>query len=142
MSGGDLERLLPVATARYEAEFAAVRGLLAAEAQCRAQLARLDVLAQSGRDQAMRLGPMQVLGADVLFQKSLAENRVRLNGELAQILARKASAMDKVRLAFGRKQAIETSLERQDVENRRKINLRRHNAAMAPWLMGPGSRAE
>ena len=136
MTRARYDRLLPVAQARYEAEFAAIRGLLSAEAQCRAQLARIDDLAQSAREQAAQPGAMQLLGADVVFQKSLATNRARLNSELARILAHKASAIEKVRLAFGQRQAIQTTLTRMAEEADKAKAKVQAERALAPWLSG------
>ncbi len=131
-----LQRLLPVAKAKYEAEFAQVRHLIAAEGRYRTQLARLDALAKEVREQSLTPGPMQVLGVDVLFEKSLDHNRTLLNVELAKVLALKLQAMDKVRHAFGRKQAIETAEAKLAQVAKKKKASRQREAALKPWLDG------
>ena len=138
MTQDRLSRLLPVARAKYEAEFASVRALLQAEAHCRAQLARLDALAQEARDQARAPGVMQLLGADVLFERNIARSRSILNSDLARILARKETAMVKVRKAFGRKNAIEVTSARLAEEEAHSRADRQRDAALAPWLDGSG----
>lgn len=129
-----LQRLLPVAKAKYEAEFAQVRHLIAAEGRYRTQLARLDALAKDVRQQSLTPGPMQVLGADVLFQKTLDHNRSLLNAELAKVLALKLQAMGKVRRAFGRKHAIETAEAKLAHAAAKKKASRQRDAALKPWL--------
>ena len=131
-----LSRLLPVVRAKYEAEFASIRALLQAEAHCRAQLARLDAMEREAREQPRAPGPMQLLGADVLFEQNIARNRTRLNGDLARILARKETAMVKVRKAFGRKRAIEITEARLADAERRLHDKRQRDTALAPWLDG------
>lgn len=134
MTRDRLGRILPVARAKYEAEFASIRALLQAEAHCRGQLARLEAMAQEARDHARTPGPMQLLGADVLFEQNIERNRSRLNSDLARILARKETAMVKVRRAFGRKRAIEITQERLEAEAARERAQRQRDAALAPWL--------
>ena len=131
-----MQRLLPVAKAKYEAEFAQVRHLIAAEGRYRAQLARLTELAKDVREQAQTPGPMQMLGADVLFQKNLDRNRARLNTELAKVMALKAQAMGKVRLAFGRKQAIEIAEAKLAEAAKKKKTTAQRDAALKPWMDG------
>ncbi len=131
-----LTRLLPVARAKYEAEFASIRALLQAEAHCCAQLARLDTLVLEARSQSIEPGPMQMIGADVLFQKNVDRNRAALNRDLARILSRKETALVKVRQAFGRKHSIEVTEARLAEEERRDRAARQREAALTPWLDG------
>ncbi|MBB97805.1 MAG: hypothetical protein CML68_24795 [Rhodobacteraceae bacterium] len=136
MTRDRLARLLPVARAKYEAEFASVRALLQAEAHVRGQLARLDDLVRAAREDAREVGPMQLLGADVLFEKNVARNRAYLNQSLARILAQKETAMVKVRHAFGRKHAIEVTEQRLAIQAAKDKTARQRDAALAPWLDG------
>ncbi|CAN0584786.1 unnamed protein product [Ectocarpus sp. 12 AP-2014] len=135
-----LARLMPVARAKYEAEFASVRALLQAESHCRAQLARIEEMSKSVRDQSLEAGPMQLIGADVLFQKSIDKNRSELNRKLAQILAHKETAMIKVRTAFGRKHAIELAEARLAASAAHENEKRQRDRALAPWLNGSKTR--
>lgn len=136
MTRDRLSRLLPVARAKYEAEFASIRALLQAEAHCRGELARLDAMIREAREQSQTPGPMQLIGADVLFQKNIDRNRAALNRNLAKILARKETALVKVRKAFGRKHAIELTEARLAAEEMRARANRQRDAALAPWLDG------
>ncbi|MGV6804945.1 MAG: hypothetical protein ACWA49_12110 [Ruegeria sp.] len=99
-------------------------------------MARLENLARQVADPLASPGPMQIIGADVLFQKSLAGNRARLNADLARILARKVEAMDRVRLAFGQKEAIEAILSDAIADLDKARAARRAEAALSPWLTG------
>lgn len=135
MTGPRLTKLIKLAEAHFDAEFAVVRPLLQAEAECRANLARLDDMIQRVRSQSAAPGPMQLLGADVLFEQNVARQREKLNSELARILARKETAMDKVRAAFGRKRALELTNDRQIARDKIDRARRQRDAALAPWLL-------
>lgn len=135
-----LQRLLPVAKAKYEAEYAQIKHLFVAEAQYRAQLARLSELDAEVRQQATTFGPMQMLGADVLFRKNLDRNRALLNSELAKVMALKLQAMGKVRKAFGRKHAIEIEEQRLTEEAKREREKRQRDAALVAWQQAQKTR--
>lgn len=51
---------------------------------------------------------MKALGADLLWQGWHSRTRRQLNVELAKATAQKLRMMDQLRLAFGRKHAVET----------------------------------
>lgn len=88
-----------------------VQPILDEEASARHNLARLaqqenDNRAATGSDQAM-----QSLGADMLWRSWVAKTRRQLNFELARVMVRKEPAMEDVRRAFGRKEAMRLLLE-------------------------------
>lgn len=103
MSGDRLDQLATVAEALYLREHRGIRSILEQEAMLRRQLAQLsdqDAQARRSNDAAI-----QALGADVLWQQWLSRTRRRLNTDLALVMARKLSAMNGLRAAFGRQQA-------------------------------------
>lgn len=113
MSNGELEKLLSVTEAHYLREFSKVRDILAEEGRVRHGLAQLDEQkARAHADFADGLA-LRSLGGDVLWQTWAARTRTILNTELAQILTRKEAVMGQVRLAFGRREAVQAMLTEQ-----------------------------
>lgn len=111
MSQQKFEQMGKAADAVFMAEQGKIQSLLQEEARIRADLAKLQTQAEEARNRLIGDMPMQSVGADMVWQGWLARSRKQLNLELAGVLARKASAMDKVRIAFGRRTAIQTLSE-------------------------------
>lgn len=101
-----MHQMTRVSEALYLREHARIRPLLEAEARILARLARLDAqrdqmrATQGSQDAYLRIG------ADTLWQAWESRTRRALNTDLAQARARKLAAMDALRLAFGRRQAV------------------------------------
>lgn len=134
MSLKKLDKLVRMADLRYQAKFASIAGVMRAEGACRAQLERLDDLAEEARAQATQAGPMQLVGADALFLSRLDENRLRVNHDLSAVLARKQMVMENLRVEFGRSQAV-SALREKAVSRRRATRAqRRQEACLDPWL--------
>ncbi len=103
----DLTEMEKVAEALYQKEYSALRPTLEAEAKVLQQLARLDDQALQTRRNSARTDGYQVTGTDVLWNGWESSTRRNLNTELARIRSQKLSAMDRLRSAFGRKQAVQ-----------------------------------
>ena len=103
-----LHQLAKVSRAQYLRELARIREILDRETALRGQLLRLAQQAERARRDHAADPAMQSLGADMAWQGWLGRSRRRLNTELAQVMARKLVAMDSVRNAFGREQAVQT----------------------------------
>ena len=117
MNQKKLDQMAAVTEAQYLQEHAKIKPILDAEAAVRGKLSKLDAQMKETRQQGEQDHAMRALGADLLWQGWHSRTRRQLNIELAQVTARKLMAMDKVRKAFGRKQAVQTMA---DQERKRK----------------------
>lgn len=124
MNRDKLDQMTRAAEAAYLAEHRKIQPLLQEEARLRADLARLQAQADTERQKLAGDLPMQSIGADLLWQGWLVRSRKQLNFELSQVLARKTNAMDRVRHAFGRRNAVETlrdkAIAERDAARRKK----------------------
>ncbi len=120
-----LDQMVAVTEAQYLQEHAKVKPILDREAALRGQLSKLDAQILETRAQADGDHSMRALGADLLWQGWHARTKRELNMQLAQVIAQKLSAMDKLREAFGRKHAVETMAadERKIVRQKRAKKL-------------------
>jgi predicted nucleic acid-binding Zn-ribbon protein len=103
-----LDQLAAVTAAQYMQEHAKVQPTLAREAELRGQLIQLNTQVQAAREQGQDDHAMKALGADLLWQGWHSRTRRQLNVDLAKTTAQKLRMMDQLRLAFGRKHAVET----------------------------------
>ncbi|WP_037313082.1 hypothetical protein [Ruegeria halocynthiae] len=101
----DLEK---VTEAAFQKEYITLRPLLEAEARVQNQLTRLDAQVQQTRHDGVSAQGYRVTGTDVLWNGWESATRRQLNMELARLRAQKLSALDALRVAFGRKQAVAT----------------------------------
>ncbi|WP_158965220.1 hypothetical protein [Chachezhania sediminis] len=102
----DLEDLTRASEMLYARERQAVASILQEEARLRAQLARLDRMIVAAREEAGRDTAFRALGADLQWQQWTARARAGLNADLARVMARKMRVMDRLRRAFGRRDAV------------------------------------
>ncbi len=107
MKRDKLAQMSRVTEAMYLAEYRKVQTVLQEEARIRGALAQLREQADSERAALAGDMPMQTIGADLLWQAWLERSRKQLNIELSQVLARKSVLMDRVREAFGRRNAVQ-----------------------------------
>ena len=114
--------LLTVTEAVYQREHQKLRPLLQKEAEILKQLARLDGQLIEVKEDSTRSEGYRVSGADLLWHGWEATTRRQLNAELARIRAQKLSAMDDLRRAFGRKQAVSQLSTRLQNRKRRASN--------------------
>lgn len=132
MSGRQTTRLAAVTHALYLRELQRMQPLMERESTLRAQLSALDKAVVRARATATDDLSLRLSGADLLWCGWESRNRSRLNAELAQVVAGKLAAADKLRLAFGRDQAV-TALEKAAAERKRQ----RAEAARAAGLLAP-----
>ena len=103
----ELARMAEVTEALYLREYRQIAALLDEERRLRGQLARLDgQVAEANATLAGGAAAMQAMGAEVLWQAWAGRSRRQLNIELAAVLSRKLAAMDGLRRAFGRQEAV------------------------------------
>ncbi|WP_170327814.1 hypothetical protein [Ruegeria arenilitoris] len=95
-----------VTEAAFQKEYNALRPLIEAEARVKQQLARLDAQVQQTRKDSASAEGYRVTGTDVLWNGWESATRRQLNMELARLRAQKLTAMEALRTAFGRKQAV------------------------------------
>ncbi len=106
MKHAHLSDLKTVSEAIFQKEYQNLQPLLMAEARIVQQLAQLDAqVTQVSTDAASSSG-YRVSGTDMLWHRWEAATRSQLNMELARLRAQKLAAMDNLRLAFGRTQAV------------------------------------
>lgn len=102
----DIESLRAVAEARYLLKLRRLQPLLAEESRLRAARNQLDNLAADACEALGAPGAMQSLGADIAWQSWLSRTRRELSIEQAQMMADKSGAMNGLRRAFGRCEAL------------------------------------
>lgn len=124
-----ISQMAAATQALYLREYRNVGTLLAEEAELRAKLSRLDTRIAQNRNAEADNPMMRAVGADILWQGWTTRARRQLNIELAQILARKSAVMDRVRVAFGRQQAVEF-LRAAELSDRRKRITKRFNTSL------------
>jgi len=131
----EFTQLSSVTRVLYLKEFQKVQGILEDEAALRRQISLLDVQAAQARDALRVEHAMQTVGADLLWQGWQTRMRHRLNLELAQVLAKKITVMDRVRTAFGRQNAVRTMADMESAVRQKRLQKLRENQLLAPQLM-------
>ena len=119
MKRHELPALKSVTEAVYQSEYQKLRPVLEAEARVQAQLARLDAQVVQTRQDSAATDGYQITGTDVLWNGWEAATRRQLNMELARCRAQKLAAMQQLRQAFGRKQAVERLNDNLKAEQKR-----------------------
>ncbi len=115
----DLEK---VTEAVFQKEYDALRPLLEAEARVQNQLTRLNAQVRQARQEGSSAEGYCVTGTDVLWNGWESATRRQRNMELARLRAQKLSALEALRGAFGRKQAVAILSADQDEARRRALN--------------------
>ncbi len=99
----DLQR---ATDAVFQKNYQTLRPVIEAEARVQQQLASLNSqVAEVRRDSASAEG-YQVTGTDILWNGWESATRRQLNTDLARLRAQKLAAIEQLRAAFGRQQAI------------------------------------
>ena len=109
MKRKSMAQLQDVTKAVFQKEHQALRPVLEAEARIQHQLSRLDAQVQQSRQDMAEAEGYRITGTDVLWNGWESTTRRQLNMELARARAQKLAALDALKGAFGRKEAI-TSL--------------------------------
>jgi hypothetical protein len=115
----DLEK---VTDAAFQKEYNVLRPLIQAEARVQQQLARLDSQVQQTRKDSASAEGYRVTGTDVLWNGWESSTRRQLNMELARLRAQKLTAMEALRTAFGRHQAVANLSAAQKAVRKRALN--------------------
>ncbi|WP_170771006.1 hypothetical protein [Ruegeria lacuscaerulensis] len=111
---------LQIATdALFQKEHQALAPILQAEIRIQNQLARLDGQVRQTRWDTNDTEGYRVTGTDILWHGWESNTRRQLNMELARVRSQKLAALDALRSAFGRQQAV-TRLSDIETENRRR----------------------
>lgn len=119
MKRAQLSDLSAVTEAVFQKERQQLQPLLQAEARVAQQLARLDAQAAQVRADATDSSGYRVTGTDMLWHRWESATRRQLNMELARLRAQKLAALDSLRSAFGRKQAVaELSSQAEEIARR------------------------
>lgn len=132
MTSEGLGRVAVATRAVYLRETARIRDILADETALRGRLARLDAAVIRSRQDLSVDTTMRCLGADILWQGWEARTRRQLNIELAQVRARKLAALDQVRRAFGRQQAVQAMLDAQTAQRKASLARLRETRLLNP----------
>mgnify|MGYP005839915839 CR=1 FL=1 len=107
MSHAALDDLAAVTEALYQAELSRVQDILRDETRLRQELARLSAHHQANRAlPEADLDGMRRIGGDVLWHGWVGRNRAQLQEDLARVLVRKAGALRKLRVGFGKVEAV------------------------------------
>ncbi|MFC3612671.1 hypothetical protein ACFORG_02770 [Lutimaribacter marinistellae] len=112
------EDMSRICEAAYLAEHERIRTVLEAEARARANLAKLDRQAAETRAAQDLAEGYRALGADLVWDGWEARTRAALTTELARARAQRLVAMDGLRAAFGRREAV-AALQREDAIKRK-----------------------
>lgn len=100
-----------------------IQPILAEETQLRQKLAQIRQQDADNRDASLAQS-VQATGADLAWRAWVSKTQRELNIELARVLVRKLPAMDAVRQAFGRKEAVRQIVEKSLVQTRKDANRR------------------
>ena len=116
-----IDQMSEVMRALYDREFRLIAGILSEESALRAKLNQLDMQITANQDVKTNSHALNAVGAQIVWQAWTSRTKRQLNGELAQVMAKKLVAMDRVRVAFGRQRAVEMMMEtkRKDLRKRR-----------------------
>ncbi|WP_333683177.1 hypothetical protein [Pontibaca methylaminivorans] len=114
MTADRLRQLGAVTEALYMDEHRRIQEILAREAALQASISRL-------RAQSSHYGDrqMQAIGADLAWEAWRDRSLRDLGMELAQVRAQKLAALDRLRGAFGRNEAVRQLIERAMAERKR-----------------------
>ncbi len=122
MTRDRIGNLSTFAEAVFQREHQKLRPLLRREAQLLQQLARLDSQLAEVKSTSSQSDGYQVTGADLLWHGWESVARRNLNTELARLRSQKLTAMEELRGAFGRKQAV-ADLSRRLQDHKRRVRL-------------------
>lgn len=106
MKRKQMKDLRVVTEIAYQREQQKLGPLLQQEARILQQLTRLDRQLAEVKTQGAQTDGYKVTGTDLLWHGWESATRRQLNIELARLRSQKLSAMDDLRRAFGRKQAV------------------------------------
>ncbi len=106
MRPGKIDQLVEVLDVLFAREHQVISEIIARESILRNKLIRLDEQITQNRNACANNHLLQAVGAQLLWQGWTTRTHRQLNTELAQVMATKLAAMDRVRTAFGRQRAV------------------------------------
>ena len=116
-----LTTLSTVAEAVFQREHQKLQPVLQREAQILRQLSRLEAQSMDMKSASARTDGYQITGADLVWHSWEEATRRKLNIELARLRSQKLAAMESLRGAFGRKQAVSELARRLHADRRRAV---------------------
>ncbi|WP_338549677.1 hypothetical protein [Roseovarius phycicola] len=117
--------LLRLTEAKYEADLSNLRALREAEARVQQALRDMDdVHKRNAAALRCETSGQKSLGGDVLWQAWMSRARIAKQMEIAQMRVQKEHLMQKLRMSFGRKEAVRALQEYQSQSIRKQINKR------------------
>ena len=121
MKLGKIDQMSELMRMLSDREFRSINSILIEETKVRGKLARLEAQVLENRTTHSIDHELSLLSAQILWQGWTTRIHRQLNTELAQITVKKLMALDRVRFAFGRSQAVELiqSAERHAMKTRR-----------------------
>lgn len=125
-----LDQTVQVTDALYLREHEAIKEILAQEAEIRGQIARLDAQVAQAAATPQQTHSVRMVGADILWRGWESKTRRQLHTQLAQVQARKLGAMDRLRQAFGRKDAMEKLQKLERAKRLQQRQTRRQDALL------------
>jgi len=128
-----IDQMAEVLGALFDKEYRVISEILILESELRGKLNRLDERIKQNREACADNHLLQAVGAQLLWQGWTTQTHRQLNTELAQVMAIKLAAMDRVRTAFGRQRAV-SLMQSAEHSNQKKRRLRQMEAS----LLGPG----
>ncbi len=114
-----LDQMSMVMRVLYNREFQNISSILAEESRIRGALTQLEAQISHNIKTGADNYELNAVGAQLLWQSWTTRNQRRLNTELAHIMSKKLVALDKVRIAFGRQQAVDMMMSTE--RNTRRI---------------------
>jgi hypothetical protein len=93
--------------ALFAKEHRKISAILEKESGLRNKLVQLESQVAQNRDACANSYQLHAVGAQLLWQGWTTRTHRQLNTELAQVMSEKLVAMERVRVAFGRQQAVE-----------------------------------
>lgn len=110
-----LKQIKQVADAIFWKQQSGISEILSRESEIRQNLRRLDELDDEARFTLNESGEtFRQLGADLLWQARQSKMRRDLNTNLAGVMAQKLARLDDVTVAFGRQQAINSLIRKEE----------------------------
>ncbi|PCH68156.1 MAG: hypothetical protein COC12_10465 [Rhodobacteraceae bacterium] len=126
---GQLSEVMRALFAKEQREISAI---LERESDLRGKLVQLELQVSQNRDACLNNHQLHAVGAQLLWQGWTTRTHRQLNTELAQVMSEKLMAMGRVRLAFGRQQAVEMMQKAELKASRVRKSRKRDQTLVSP----------
>lgn len=136
MTEDGLKPLIGLAQAEFDKAQAEFNRIKARENSLRGQIKELDdMTARAAMTDPESMQRLQKLGAQEIWLAWTRRKRADLNKHLAGVLLQQEGARAKLREAFGRREALEALLEKAKRARKARIEKRREEQIMQPYLI-------